>query len=285
LYLCYNAAMIIDFHTHIFSPQIVREREEYLKRDPLFSLLYSSPKAKLSTAEDLIRTMDEQGIDLSVVQNIAWSDPGLCRQTNDYIMESVSRYPARLSGFGMVVFDSTQTALKEIERCAQGGMRGIGELRLVSQLLANPASIQPVIQSIMEHDLILLIHSSEPLGHIYAGKGDITPQYLYSFISAFPGLKMVCAHWGGGLPFYTLMPEVKKALEHVYFDSAASPFLYNPEIYRYTASLAGEDKVLFGTDYPVLQPKRLLGEIETLGLPAELKQKILSGNARRLLGI
>jgi uncharacterized protein len=277
--------MIIDFHTHIFAPEVVKEREQYLKYDSLFSQLYSNPKAKLSTAEDLIRVMDDQAIDISIVQNIAWSTAGLCRQTNDYILESVARYPQRLIGFGMVVLDSPLSALKEIERCARSGMRGIGEIRPDRRLLDDPALMQPVINSIMEHNLILLTHSSEPVGHSYDGKGDITPQRLYPLISAFPGLKLVCAHWGGGLPFYALMPEVKKALGQVYFDSAASPYLYSPPIYRQTAETAGEDKILFGSDYPLLQPKRLLAEIGALDLPPEVKQKILSGNARKLLGI
>jgi uncharacterized protein len=277
--------MIIDFHTHIFSPEIIRDREKYLKIDPLFSLLYSDPRARLAAVEDLIAVMDDQGIDISVVQNIAWSTPGMCIQTNDYIMESVSRFPQRLVGFGMIVLDSPVSALPEIERCAKNGIRGIGEIRPDRQLLAGPLTIQPVIESLIEHNLILATHASEPVGHSYAGKGDITPQSLYPFIAAYPALKIVCAHWGGGMPFYGLMPEVKRALTQVYFDSAASPFLYSPQIYRQAVSLAGEEKVLFGSDYPLLKPRRLLAEIDTLDLPADLKNKILCDNARRILDL
>jgi predicted TIM-barrel fold metal-dependent hydrolase len=282
-YNCYNAAMIIDFHTHIFPPEIIHNRERYLVSDPLFSQLYSDPRARLASAEDLIGVMDDQAIDLAVVLNIAWSNPELCRQTNDYILESAARYPRRLTGFGMVVLDNPETALPEIERCLRGGIRGIGEIRPDRRLLEDTTLIKPVIQSILDNKLILLTHSSEPLGHTYAGKGDMTPQVLYPFISAFPGIKLVCAHWGGGLPFYALMPEVKIGLEQVYFDSAASPFLYSPQIYRQTIELAGAGKVLFGSDYPLLKPKRLLAEIDTLGLTEEVKRQILSGNARKLL--
>jgi hypothetical protein len=130
-----------------------------------------------------------------------------------------------------------------------------------------------------------MTHSSDPVGHLYRGKGAATPEKLYSFIASLNGLPVVCAHWGGGLPFYTLMPEVRRALENVYFDTAISPFLYRPDIYRHVKDLAGADRILFGTDYPVLPPSRLLKEIETVELTQEERGMILSCNARRLLGI
>jgi uncharacterized protein len=281
----YNAAMIIDFHTHIFPPEIINTRGRYLASDRLFSELYSSPATKLASAEDLIGVMDEQSIDLAVVQNFAWSDPEICRLTNDYLMEACARYPRRLIGFGMVALDSPESALPEIERCIKGGMRGIGEIRPGRRWLENLDLVRPVVQSIIENHLILLTHASEPLGHSYAGKGDITPQRLYPFISSFPGLKLVCAHWGGGLPFYTLMPEVNKTLDQVYFDTAASPYLYNPTIYQQTASLAAAGKVLFGSDFPLLKPRRLLAEIQAQEIPEDTRKQILSGNACGLLSL
>ena len=81
------------------------------------------------------------------------------------------------------------------------------------------------------------------------------------------------------------MPEVKQAMTYVFFDTAASPFLYNPQIYNQVIQLVGADKILFGTDYPLLTPGRLLNEINSLDLPEETKSLILSGNAQRLLGI
>jgi predicted TIM-barrel fold metal-dependent hydrolase len=81
------------------------------------------------------------------------------------------------------------------------------------------------------------------------------------------------------------MPEVKKSLANIYFDSAASPYLYSPGVYEHTSGLVGIEKVLFGTDYPLLTPKRLLTQIKTLKLDEYSKQKILSQNALELLGI
>ena len=279
--------MIIDFHTHVFPPDVKKNRNKYVERDPCFAILYSDPKAKIATAEELIAGMDEAGVDISVILNIGWTTHELCVETNDYIIDAVSRYPQRLVGFGAVQPNSPEAAAAEVERCAKAGIRGVGEMRPDIQLfdLGDEMAMEPLVEVLKAHNLILLIHSSEPLGHDYPGKGTIFPDMLYPFITSFPDLTVVCAHWGGGLPFYALMPEVKKAIGNVYFDSAASPFLYTPEVYSRVIELVGADKVLFGSDYPLLAQRRLLDEIEALDMPEETKTMVLAGNALRLLGI
>jgi len=149
----------------------------------------------------------------------------------------------------------------------------------------NETVMEPLVEVMRKHNLILLTHTSEPVGHEYPGKGDITPDMLYPFITSFPDLTIVCAHWGGGLPFYALMPEVKQAMSNVFFDTAASPLLYSPQVYNQVVQLVGADKILFGSDYPLLAQSRTLNEIKSLNLPEETKSLILSGNAQRLLGI
>jgi len=279
--------MIIDFHTHVFSPQIKKNRSKYIDSDPCFAILYSNPKAKLATADELIASMNKSGVDISVIVNTGWTTHELCVETNDYILESIARYPQRLIGFCTVQPQSYEAAIAEIERCAKGGIKGIGEMRPDMQLFdfADEMVMEPLVEVIKKHKLILLTHASEPVGHQYPGKGNITPDMLYSFITSYPDLTIVCAHWGGGLPFYALMPEVKQAMNNVYFDTAASPFLYSPQVYDQVIQLAGADKILFGSDYPLLAQGRLLSEINSLNLPEETKNLILSGNAQKLLGI
>ncbi len=279
--------MIIDFHTHIFPPQIKKKRSKYIDSDPSFAILYSEKNAELATADELIASMDKDGVDISVVVNIGWITHELCVETNDYILESIARYPQRLIGFCAVQPNSCEAAVAEIERCAERGIRGVGEMRPDIQLfdIRDEEVMEPFIKVITEHKLILLTHSSEPVGHEYPGKGSVTPDALYPFITSFPNLTIVCAHWGGGLPFYALMPEVKKAMSNVFFDTAASPFLYSPQVYTQVVQLVGADKILFGSDYPLLAQGRLLKEIRSLNLPEETKSLILSGNAQRLLGI
>ncbi len=279
--------MIIDFHTHALPPQVKNNRSRYVEKDAAFAEIYSGEKVRIATAEDLLASMDREEIDISVIVNYGWSTHDFCVETNDYILESVARYPKRLVGFCAVSSYHDDFSLAEIERCVHGGIRGVGELRPDVQLpeSVSQETLAPFSRLLIEHNLILLTHSSDPVGHPYRGKGAATPEKLYEFIANFTGVPVVCAHWGGGLPFYTLMPEVRQTLENVYFDTAVSPFLYRPEIYRYVRDLVGADRILFGSDYPVIAPARLLKEIDAVALSGEDREMILSGNARRLLGI
>jgi uncharacterized protein len=279
--------MIIDFHTHIFSPEVKNHRNKYIDKDPCFTILYSKKEAKIATADELIAAMDRDGVDVSVVQNIGWTTHDLCVETNDYILDSIARYPGRLIGFCSVQPLAYDAALREMERCAKAGARGIGELRPDTQLfeLIDDEVMKPFTDTLQKHKLIMLMHTSEPVGHQYPGKGTIVPETVYPFLVQYPNVKLVCAHWGGGLPFYALMPEVKKAMANTYFDSAASPYLYSPQIWPRVAELAGSDKILMGSDFPLMPASRLIDEIRGLNVSEEMKNNILSGNARRLLNL
>jgi len=279
--------MIVDFHTHILPPGLRGSRDRYLGRDTCFDLLYNDPKAKIATAEELIANMDGEGIDVSVVLNIGWSSHELCRETNDYIMEAIARYPRRLVGFCAVQPLAGEKAIVELERCVRGGVKGVGELRCDTQGFdfADKDIMEAIAQVAMKHRLIILTHASEPVGHSYSGKGDITPGLLYRFITNYPDLTLVCAHWGGGLPFYALMPEVAKALSNVYFDTAASPWLYRDEIFKHVTDILGAEKVLYGSDYPLMKQSKLVKSIRALSLSEESKGMILGGNAQRLLSL
>jgi uncharacterized protein len=279
--------MIVDFHTHVLPPRIKQDRAPYVAGDPAFAAIYNNEKARIATAEDLIAAMDRDGVDFSVMVNYGWSTHELCVETNDYILESAARYPGRLAGFCAVASLAGKPSLDEIARCARGGARGVGELRPDVQTpdLADIDAITPFVEILRRHKLLLLVHASEPVGHAYPGKGTATPGRLYPFLTAFTNLPVVCAHWGGGLPFYALMPEVRQALENVYFDTAASPFLYRPEIYAVVSRIVGGDRILFGSDYPLMPAGRLLREMENGGLDAKTRREILAGNACRLLGM
>lgn len=278
--------MITDFHTHVVPPEIKERRHKYLG-DACFSLLYAEPKAKLATAEEVIASMDEHNIHKSVILNLGWTSHELCVETNDYILEAITRYPERLIGFCVIQPLAGDKAIKELERCARNGAKGIGEMRPDIQGFdfKDNKIMKPVVETAIKHNLIFLTHVSEPVGHQYFGKGSITPEVIYPFILNFPDLKVVCAHWGGGLPFYALMPEVGKALNNVYFDTAATPFLYKPQIFKQVADITGSNKILFGSDYPLLSPRRIIDQIESTELGQEDKAKILGGNAQKLLAI
>ena len=256
-----------------------------MDRDATFRELYDDPKAEMATVEDLIKAMDEDGVGMSVVMGVGWTDQGMAREANDYIIESVRRFPERLIGFAGVNPAWGDKAAHAADDCARAGLRGIGELHPDSQSfdLADVATLTPLVEVVREHGLIVTIHSSEPVGHLYPGKGKTAPAILWRFTQNFPDVAVVCAHWGGGLPFYALMPEVAKGLRNVYFDTAASPFLYGQRVFDVVASLVGADRILFASDFPLLRARRVLQQVEGSGLSAAGKAAVTGGNAAALL--
>ena len=279
--------MVIDFHTHVFPTDLRERRDDLLVGDLTLSTLYSNPAARMASAEELVSTMDGAGIDVSVMQGIGWNDVGLARHANDYAIEAVRRFPMRLRGFCSVNPRWGAAAVAEVERCAKAGLSGIGELHPDTQGfdLGDEATMAPIVEAATALGMPILTHASEPVGHPYAGKGRTTPDVLERFIAGFPDATLICAHWGGGLPFYSLMPEVLASLQNVFFDTAASPFLYRPDVFPTVVQLVGDDKVLLGTDYPLIDQKRLIRQVTDAPISDEAKDGILYTNAARLLGL
>ena len=279
--------MVIDAHCHIMPPSFRQRRSELAAADATFATLFSRPGSRLATAEELVEAMDRDGVDRAVAMGVGWTGQQIATEANDYLIQAVLDYPERLTGFCSVNPAWGREALKEVERCAAAGLKGIGELHPDSQSfdIADKKSVAPVMDLARSLGLPVLVHSSEPVGHQYPGKGNTTPEKLYRLITNFPDNTIICAHWGGGLPFYALMPEVPKVLENVYFDSAASPFLYSPDVFTKVAELAGVEKVLFASDFPLMEPARPLKQVHGLDMTAEDKQRILGENAARVLGL
>ena len=276
--------MIIDFHTHITAPEIIARRDEYLIKDAWFRDLYGNPKARLSSAEGLISAMDEAGVDQAVVFGFGWRDMDLCRRDNDYVMEAVGSYPERLIGFGIVNPATGAEAVREIERCAKGGLCGLGELMPDGQgyRLDDEKAMAPIVEAAMAHDMLLLTHCSEPVGRLYPGKGTVTPDEVIRFARLFPDATLICAHWGGGTIFYELMPDVARIMRNVYYDTAASLLLYHDDIFTLAARWA-PGKVLFATDYPLIAPKRFIERMQAARMPTATRRRMLGGNAWRVL--
>jgi hypothetical protein len=231
--------------------------------------------------------MDAGGIDKSVVFGFPWQNPELFTMHNDCIMEAVQRYPDRLIGFGC--FDpASSEAAKEAERCLDAGLAGIGELAFYRSGLDDEslARLAPVMAICRERGRPVLIHTNEPIGHRYPGKTPNTLAQIYRLLDRFPENTLVLAHWGGGLFFFNLLKkEVKERFRNVYFDTAASPFLYDTAIYSIAVQTIGAEKVLFGSDYPLLPPSRYFKEMEQAGISGEILARICGLNAARLLGI
>ncbi|NOY70568.1 MAG: amidohydrolase [Deltaproteobacteria bacterium] len=279
--------MIVDVHTHLFFDDVRNNRADYFTGEPAFELLYGSPGSKMAGMEDTIRSMDENKVDVSVVFGFPWENPDTAQKNNDYIIKAVSRYPDRFVGLACV---STfhDSAAAEVARCIDAGLSGVGELAFYRSGIDERAikSLEPIMDICKSKGLPVLIHTNEPVGHIYPGKTENTLARIYSLVRAWPENKIILAHWGGGIFFYSLLKkEVKGALENVWFDTAASPYLYNPDIYNIAARVAGPEKILFGTDFPLLPPSRYYRELEASGIADGVKKQILGENAAALFGL
>jgi predicted TIM-barrel fold metal-dependent hydrolase len=279
--------MVIDFHTHIFPHYFREKRESFFSQEPAFEALYRSATSRLATREELLQVMEEQGIQRSVIFGFPWEKEERFRRHNDYIIESVRRHPDKLIGF-CCFSPLSPLGAEEVRRCLDAGLAGVGELAVYQSGFSREiiSSLHEVMQVCAEFNVPVLLHTNEPVGHVYPGKTPVRLGEIYDLLKHYPSNKIVLAHWGGGLFFYGLLKkEVRDVLKNVWFDTAASPFLYDPRVYRMAGEIVGSDRILFGTDYPLLSPRRYFEEMELAGLSEESARRIYGENAANLLSI
>ena len=257
--------MIVDIHTHLFPPHFIEDRARLAASDAMFGEMYASPRAQMATAEDLIASIDRAGVDVSVTAGFWWKDRARRGEHAAYLLASALRYPGRLIPF-----------VPQSEGDALPGAAGVGELRI-----ADPERIEA-------GGLPILAHCSEEVGHRYPGKtGGLTPGALWALLEREPDARVIAAHWGGGFPFYALMPEVRAVIEagRLVFDTAASPLLYGADAVRRGIDLAGVDAVCWGSDFPLRDQATDRAAIEA-ALPAGVaRAAVLGGNAVRFLDL
>lgn len=274
----------IDFHVHITQPEISANWRRYAEKEPYFSALSHSPINKFASAPEVINALEASGFDKAVVFGFAFRDTGLCRYVNDYVIESIKQYPEKFIGF-MAVPPGGKECEQEILRCYAAGLRGIGELFPEGQGFNIDDARQTAALAAVcaELRLPVLIHANEPVGHEYPGKTKTSLRSIEQFIANNASLEIVLAHWGGGLLFYESMPEMRKKCLNVYYDTAASPLLYDSRVFSAARGLGLTEKILFGSDYPLLPHSRYTEILANSGLTPPEQELILGGNARRLL--
>jgi predicted TIM-barrel fold metal-dependent hydrolase len=279
--------MIIDIHTHAFPSTIRKARQDYFHNEPAFELLYASPRSQLVGVSETVAMMDAQGVDKSVIFGFPWRIADTFKRNNDYILEAVTRYPDRLIGF-CCLDPMHPDAPAEVERCLKGGLSGVGELAFYASGIDDRclSSLDPIMNLAAAYNCPVMLHTNEPVGHQYPGKCPITLIQIYTLIQRFSRNRIILAHWGGGLFFYALLKkEVHSTLANVWFDTAASPYLYQPGIYSLAMEMAGADKVLLGSDFPLLNPSRYFKEMVQAGLSATQQKAVCGVNAAKLLGL
>jgi uncharacterized protein len=278
------AGVIIDSHVHILPAAMRDARDRIAEADPWFDLCHRGGRTIL-TADELLATMDATGIDRSLCFGWPFADAAHCAEVNNHLIAVQRAHPDRLSCFA-TVSPSRPGAVEELRRCAAEGLRGTGELNADAQGFdLEGAAIDRVAGACVDLGVPLVLHCSEPVGHDYPGKGTATPGRVAGFALRHPELRLVCAHLGGGLPFFAHMPEVAALCRRLWFDTAAAPFLYAPTAYRAVADLCGADRLLFGSDQPLLPARRYIDAFAEAELTAAERTLVMGDSAMRLLDL
>ncbi|GHS93161.1 hypothetical protein AGMMS50276_02810 [Synergistales bacterium] len=274
----------IDFHIHLYPPDVIRDRSKIGENEPYFAALTTNKVHKWATLEDLLPRMERDKVERAVVGAFAFRDLGLCRLCNDYIIECVKRHPDKLNGICAVPplargFDA------EIIRCAEAGLIGVGELFPEGQGIdiTDISQTWRLAGALGDTGMFVLMHTAEPVGHNYVGKGNVGPKEAAAFCVNHPEARVIFAHLGGGLWLYELMPEMKLYLSNAMYDLAALPWLYSADVLKMIEAGGLADKFLFGTDYPILDSTRYDKMLRSCGLRKETIDSFQSGNAIRML--
>lgn len=274
--------MVIDAHIHLFSEDVSHNRQRYCS-DPGFRLLYENPRARIAHEDDLDRYLDEAGIDGAFILGFPWEHEAFADSQNTCFAELTRRSSRRCIAFGSVPVTCGDIP-GWVGRLREQGISGIGEIAFYGRGPAgHHAYLDAVLDAAASRQMPVCIHVSEPVGHRYPGKDDAGFDALIGVIANHPGASVILAHWGGGLLFYEQMPEVAAALASCWYDTAATPYLYTATIYDIGVRLVGAERILFGSDFPLLRMVRYREAIETSGLTREQRDAIMGGSALKLM--
>ena len=268
--------MIVDSHTHILPPDVVSDMPKFMSRDKTLCNLFRNG-SRVSTAETLLNSMNQNKIDYSIVMGMGWSDYSFNQYVNEYLIESQVNSGGRLVAITGITPQHGDTGIYEAERCIASGSHGFGEVHLSEQRMAGKPFdfLKPYMSMLLTEEFPLVVHSSEPVGHLYKGKGQTNPQELEKLVQFFPNNKMVLAHWGGGLLFYEMMKEMKELMVNVFYDTAATQLLYNYKIFNVALEIVGANKILSGSDYPLLKQKTIFEPINNNDVGSREKLSML----------
>jgi predicted TIM-barrel fold metal-dependent hydrolase len=159
----------------------------------------------------------------------------------------------------------------------------------VQEFFPNDRLAYPLYEVIAEAKLPALFHTGQTgVGAGTRGGGGIrlkyaNPMCLDDVAADFPDMPIVLAH-----PSFPWQEEALSVATHkpqVYIDlSGWSPKYFPPILVQYANTIL-KDKILFGSDYPVISPERWMADFDTIGIKPEVKPKILKENAAKLLGL
>jgi uncharacterized protein len=249
--------------------------------DPMFDSLRRWTKSAPPTEElpvaATITAMDQGHIDQALI--CAWVAPRRVMISNDEVAGFVAQAPRRLIGVGSVDISRPLQAVRDVRRCVHElGFKAIRVLPWLWEVPPTDRRLYPVYAACAELGVPFCtqIGHTGPLMPSEVGR----PIYLDQVAIDFPELTIVGGHIG--YPWTDEAIAVATKHENVFIDTSAYT------VRRYPAALVefmrshGRHKVLFGSNYPMIQPAKALEGLDGLGLDDEAKALFLAGNTRRV---
>lgn len=254
-------------------------------RDPMFASLLrwmrmeSVPDA--IPLEMTLGAMKAGGVGVGLCS--AWWGPSGPMISNDEVAEWVEASQGRLCGIGSIDLSSPMAGRTEARRCVEElGFVGLRSLPWLWNLPPNDRRFYPLYVSCIELGVpfCLQVGHTGPLRTSEYGR---PIPYLDDVALDFPELTIVAGHIG--YPWTEEMIALATKYENVYIDTSAyTPKRYPEALVRYMRG-NGRRKVLFGTNFPMINPAKCMGQVDALGLDDEAKALFLAGNARRVFGL
>lgn len=260
---------VIDIHTHIFPDVIAQKAADSIGS---FYDLQMSHNGSLS---GLMSCMEEAGISKACVHSVAIT-PKSIDSINRFILESVRIFPEKLTGFAAIHPDAENIA-SIVDNAICSHFSGF-KIHPDMQHFALDSEPAMEMFAAMEGRMPVIIHTGDPR-YSYSN-----PNQMKKVLDTFPKLVCVCAHlggWGQWDHAWSLLSEY----ENVFVDTSSSLYALDPESATRIIRRFQPDHVLFGTDYPMWDPKDELERFRKLPLTDDEKNRILYGNAAQLLNL
>ena len=228
-----------------------------------------------------VAAMDDGGVSRSLIT--AWEGPRGTLISNDEVAAFVRQAPDRLVGVGSVDISRPRAAVRELRRCVRElGFRAVRVLPWLWELPPTHARFYPVLSECCE----LGIPFCTQVGHT----GPLMPSevgrpipYVDQVAIDFPELAIVCGHVG--YPWTVEMIAVATKHPNVFIDTSAYTVRrYPPELVAWLRG-HGAAKVMFGSNWPMIAPRKALEGLDELGLDAATREAFLAGNATRVFAL
>lgn len=225
-----------------------------------------------------IAAMDEGGVDKGLI--CSWQSASEVLISNEEVADWVEKYPDRFIGIASVPLNKPVQAVRELRTWVRDyGFKGLRIVQWLWNLPTTHAYYYPLFVECVQLDIPVCLQ----VGHT----GPLMPSevgrpipYIDQIALDFPDLKIVCGHIG--YPWTTEMIAVATKHQNVYIDTSAyTANRYPLELVNYMKK-HGQNKVMFGTNYPMINPAKCLESLEQLGLGENIKEKFLYQNALRV---